>query len=158
MQNPEHVRNLIKQLFEISRQLKKETHREGLMPSGQQLGNLGEILLADRFGLQLAKPMTVGIDACTSNGDRVQIKTTTERGRGIPLCHEKPDDDIHLLAALIKSDGSFDVIFNGPMVLAWEIRQNTPKSTGIYFASMGPLLRTAVTVPMELRLTAVSNL
>tara|TARA_B100000073_G_scaffold335125_1_gene328411 strand:+ start:529 stop:1002 length:474 start_codon:yes stop_codon:yes gene_type:complete len=155
--NPERVRDLIKQLFQISRQLEKETHRKGLMPSGQQLGNLGEILLADRFGLELAKPMTVGIDACTSNGDRVQIKTTTERGRGIPLCHEKPDDDIHLLAALIKSDGSFDVIFNGPMIFAWEIRQKTPKSTGIYFASMGPLLRKAKTVPMEFRLTAVSN-
>ena len=157
MQNPERVRDLIKQLFQISRQLEKETHREGLMPSGQQLGNLGEILLADRFGLQLAKPMTVGIDACTSNGDRVQIKTTTERGRGIPLCHEKPDDDIHLLAALIKSDGSFDVIFNGPMLLAWEIRQKTPKSTGIYFVSMGPLLRKAKTIPTELRLTAIPN-
>ena len=70
------VRDLIKQLFEISRQLEKETHRDVLMPSGQQLGNLGENLFADRFGLELQKPMTVGIDACTSIGDRVQIKIT----------------------------------------------------------------------------------
>ena len=152
MKNPETVRKLIKQLFEISQKLEDETQRLGLMPSGQQLGNLGEILLADRFGLLLEKPMTVGIDAWTSFGERVQIKTTTERGRGIPLCKRKPDDDVLLLAALINRDGTFDVIFNGPMVIAWEIKQKTPKGNGIYFASMDPLLRKAKSIPMALRI------
>ena len=160
MKNPDRVRRLIKQLFEISQQLEDETERSGLMPSGQQLGNLGEILLADRFGLLLEKPMTVGIDAWTELGERVQIKTTTERGRGIPLCKEKPDEDIMLLAALIHSNGTFDVIFNGPMVFAWDIRQKTRKSTGIYFASMGPLLRKAKSVPPALRIreNVISNI
>ena len=104
--------------------------------------------------------MTIGIDAWTKLGARVQIKTTTERGRGIPLCKEKPDEDKMLLAALIHSNGTFDVIFNGTMVFAWDIRQKTRKSTGIYFASMGPLLRKAKSVPPALRIreNVISNI
>lgn len=59
---------------------------------------------------------------------------------------------MQLVAVLIKTDCTYGIVFNGPMVLAWQIRQTTPKSIVIYFASMGPLLRIAQSGPQELSL------
>ena len=155
--NHRKVRQLIQELFKISNQLEAELPGRGLMPAGQQLGNLGELLIADRFGLELASPMQKAIDAHTADGTKVQIKTTTTRAAGIPLGHEQPGDDVYLLAGLLNANGTCDVIFNGPMVLAWEIRQPTPKSGGVAFVSKGPLKRLACEIPEELQLKPIEG-
>ena len=149
------VRQLIQELFRISNQLEAELPGRGLMPAGQQLGNLVELLIADRFELELTPPMQKAIDAHTADGTKVQIKTTTSRGIGIPLGHEQPRDDIYLLAVLLDANGNCEVIFNGPMVLAWGIRQPTPKSGGVAFVSKGPLERLARKIPAELQLKPI---
>ena len=153
--NTSKVRQLIEELFKISKQLEAECPGRGLMPAGQQLGNLGELLIADRFGLELTPPMQKAIDAHTADGTKVQIKTTTSRGLGIPLGHERPDEDVYLLAGLLNTNGTCDVIFNGPMVLAWAIRQPTPKSGGVAFVTKGPLKRLAREIPTELQLKPI---
>lgn len=155
--NNSKVRQLIQELFKISNQLEAALPGRGLLPAGQQLGNLGELLIADRFGLELTPPMRKGIDAHTADGTKVQIKTTTSRGFGIPLGHGQPDDDIYLLAGLLHANGTCEVIFNGPMVLAWGIRQPTPKSGGVAFVSRGPLERLARKIPLELQLQPSGN-
>ena len=149
------VRQLIQELFMISNQLEAELPGRGLMPAGQQLGNLGELLIADRFGLELTPPMQKGIVAHTADGTKVQIKTTTTRGVGIPLGHERPEEDVYLLAGLLNANGSCEVIFNGPMVLAWEIRQPMTKRGGVAFVSRGPLKRLAKEIPAELQLKPI---
>ena len=153
--NNSKVRMLIQELFRISNQLEAELPGRGLMPAGQQLGNLGELLIADRFGLELSPPMQKGIDAHTSDGTKVQRKTTTSRGVGIPLGREQPDGDVYLLAGLLNANGTCEVIFNGPMVLAWSIRQPTRKSGGVAFVSKGPLERLAREIPAELQLKPI---
>ena len=153
--NKSKVRQLIQELFKICNQLEAELPGRGLLPAGQQLGNLGELLIADRFGLELTPPMHKAIDAHTTDGTKVQIKTTTSRGVRIPLGHEQPADDIHLLAGLLNANGTCEVIFNGPMVLAWAIRQPTPKSGGVAFVSKGPLERLAREIPSELQLKPI---
>ena len=70
---------LIKQLFEISQQLEAEIPGRKSLPSGQQLGNLGEALIAEAFGLNPCKAMTKGIDGHTDDGRIVLIKTITSR-------------------------------------------------------------------------------
>ena len=150
--NNRKVRQLIQELFTISNQLEAELPGRGLMPAGQQLGTLGELLIADQFGLTLTPPMQKAIDAHTAGGAKVQIKTTTTRGAGIPLGHMQPDGDVYLLAGLLNANGTCDVIFNGPMHLAWAIRQATPKSGGMAFVSKGPLKRLAKGIPAELQL------
>ena len=150
--NNRKVRQLIQELFKISDQLEAELPGRGLMPAGQQLGNLGEQLIADQFGLTLTPPMQKAIDAHAADGTKVQIKTTTSRGAGIPLGYEQPDGDVYLLAGLLNANGTCEVIFNGPMVLAWDIRQATPKSGGTAFVSKGPLKRLAKGIPAELQL------
>ena len=153
--NSTKVRQLIQELFKISNQLEAELPGRGLLPAGQQLGNLGELLIADRFGLELTTPMQKAIDAHTADGTKVQIKTTTSRGVGIPLGHERPADDVYLLAGLLNANGSCEVIFNGPMILAWAIRQPTPKSGGVAFVSKGPLKRLAREIPAALQLKPI---
>ena len=153
--NSSKVRQLIQELFKISNQLEAELPGRGLLPAGQQLGNLGELLIADRFGLELTTPMQKAIDAHTADGTKVQIKTTTNRGVGIPLGHERPNDDVYLLAGLLNANGSCEVIFNGPMILAWAIRQPTPKSGGVAFVSKGPLKRLAREIPAALQLKPI---
>ena len=153
--NNSKERQLIQELFKISNQLEAELPGRGLMPAGQQLGNLGELLIADRFGLELTPPMQKAIDAHTCDGTKVQIKTTTTRGAGIPLGHERPEEDVYLLAGLLNANGSCEVIFNGPMILAWAIRQPTPKSGGVAFVSKGPLKRLAREIPAALQLKPI---
>ena len=92
-----NVSELIKQLFEISRQLEAVIPGRNFLPSGQQLGNLGEVLVAEAFGLNLCKAMTKGIDAHTEDGRMVQIKTVTSRAAGVHLTKPR---QVHPLAWL----------------------------------------------------------
>ena len=74
-----NVSELIKQLFEISQQLKAEIPGRNSLSSGQKLGNLGEALFAETSGLNLCKAMTKRVDVHTDIGRMVQIKTITSR-------------------------------------------------------------------------------
>ena len=136
--NSRKVSELIKQLFEASLQLETEIPGRSFLPSAQQLGNLGEVLVAEAFGLNLCKAMTKGIDAHTDDGRMVQIKTITSRAAGVNLSKRRPSVNTYLIAIQINPDGNFDVIYNGPEIHAWLVSQS-----GKPFVSMGPFLRAA---------------
>ena len=150
--NRRKVSELIQRLFDIAVELEKELPGRGFLPAGQQLGNLGEVLIADRFGLQLTPPMTKKIDAYAHDGTRVQLKAVTDKYAGVNVSGHRPDGDIIMIVALIHRDGSFEIIFNGPECLAWDISQAKAKSTGRKFVSKGPLLRLAKEIPEELQI------
>ena len=59
---------LIKQLFEASLQSETEILGRSFLPSGQQIGSLGEVLVTEAFGLNICKAMTKEIDAHTEDG------------------------------------------------------------------------------------------
>lgn len=146
-----NVSELIKKLFEISRQLEAVIPGRNFLPSGQQLGNLGEVLVAEAFGLNLCKAMTKGIDAHTDNGRMVQIKTITSRAAGVNLSKRRPSVNTYLIAIQINPDGNFDVIYNGPEIHAWLVRQS-----GKPFVSMGPFLRAAQAIPQDKQLPRIA--
>ena len=148
--NSRKVSELIKQLFEASLQLETEIPGRSFLPSGQQLGNLGEVLVAEAFGLNLCKAMTKGIDAHTEDGRMVQIKTVTSRAAGVHLSKRRPSVNTHLIAIEIKPDGTFDVIYNGPEIHAWLVRQS-----GKPFVSMGPFLKAAKAIPPDEQLPRI---
>ena len=150
--NSRKVSELIKQLFEASLQLETEIPWRSFLPSGQQLGNLGEVLVAEAFGLNLCKAMTKGIDAHTEDGRMVQIKTVTSRAAGVHLSKRRPSVNTHLIAIEIKPDGTFDVIYNGPEIHAWLVRQS-----GKPFVSMGPFLKAAQAIPLGKQLPRVDQ-
>ena len=149
--NSRKVSELIKQLFEASLQLETEIPGRSFLPSGQQLGNLGEVLVAEAFGLNLCKAMTKGIDAHTDDGRMVQIKTITSRAAGVNLSKRRPSVNTYLIAIQINPDGNFDVIYNGPEIHAWLVRQS-----GKPFVSMGPFLRAAQAIPQEKQLPRIA--
>ena len=146
-----NVSELIKKLFEISRQLEAVIPGRNFLPSGQQLGNLGEVLVAEAFGLNLCKAMTKGIDAHTDDGRMVQIKTITSRAAGVNLSKRRPSVNTYLIAIQINPDGNFDVIYNGPEIHAWLVRQS-----GKPFVSMGPFLRAAQAIPQDKQLPHIA--
>ena len=146
-----NVSELIKKLFEISRQLEAVIPGRNFLPSGQQLGNLGEVLVAEAFGLNLCKAMTKGIDAHTDDGRMVQIKTITSRAAGVNLSKRRPSVNTYLIAIQINPDGNFDVIYNGPEIHAWLVRQS-----GKPFVSMGPFLRAAQAIPQDKQLPRIA--
>ena len=146
-----NVSALIKQLFEISRELEAVIPGRNFLPSGQQLGNLGEALVAEAFGLNLCKAMTKGIDAHTDDGRMVQIKTITSRAAGVNLSKRRPSVNTYLIAIQINPDGNFDVIYNGPEIHAWLVRQS-----GKPFVSMGPFLRAAQAIPQDKQLPRIA--
>ena len=148
--NSRKVSELIKQLFEASLQLETEIPGRSFLPSGQQLGNLGEVLVAEAFGLNLCKAMTKGIDAHAEDGRMVQIKTVTSRAAGVHLSKRRPSVNTYLIAIEIKPDGTFEVIYNGPEIHAWLVRQS-----GKPFVSMGPFLKAAQAIPMDKKLPRV---
>ena len=133
-----NVSELIKQLFEASLQSETEILGRSFLPSGQQIGSLGEVLVAEAFGLNLCKVMTKGIDAHTEDGRMVQIKTVTSRAAGVHLSKRRPSVNTYLIAIQINPDGNFDVIYSGPEIHAWLVSQS-----GKPFVSMGPFLRAA---------------
>ena len=145
-----NVSELIKQLFKVSSRLEAEIPDRNFLPSGQQLGNLGEVLVAEAFGLNLCKAMTKGIDAHTEDGRMVQIKTVTSRAAGVMLSKRRPSVNTHLIAIQINPEGTFDVIYNGPEIHAWLVRQS-----GKPFVSMGPFLKAAQAIPMDKHLPRV---
>ena len=146
-----NVSELIKKLFEISRQLEAVIPGRNFLPSGQLLGNLGEVLVAEAFGLNLCKAMTKGIDAHTDDGRMVQIKTITSRAAGVNLSKRRPSVNTYLIAIQINPDGNFDVIYNGPEIHAWLVRQS-----GKPFVSMGPFLRAAQAIPQDKQLPRIA--
>ena len=155
LMNRAKITELIQKLFDIAGELEKELPGRGFLPAGQQLGNLGEVLIADRFGLELAPPMTKTIDAHTRDGTRVQLKAVTDKAAGVNVSSKRPDEDIIMIVAMILRDGTFEIIFNGPECLAWDISQSKAKSNGRKFVSMGPLLRLARKITEELQLNPI---
>lgn len=80
---------------------------------GNLLGDLGEAVAAELFGLQLVARNGAGIDAHASDGRSVQVKTTgTRRGPAFRLVNRRADHLLFLNLDLEKLAGH--VVYNGP--------------------------------------------
>ncbi len=85
----------------------------GVSADGHLVGSIGEVLVADAYGLELLPASAERHDACSTDGRNVQIKAT-QRGR-FALSGE-PD---YLIAIRIERDGSWEEIYNGPGAEPW---------------------------------------
>ena len=81
----------------------------------------------------------------------MQIKTITSRAAGVNLSKRRPSVNTYLIAIQINPDGNFDVIYNGPEIHAWLVRQS-----GKPFVSMGPFLRAAQAIPQDKQLPRIA--
>lgn len=109
------MKETIKELFRITRQLESEYERYGrkFTVDGHLIGSIGEVIVAEEFGLELLKNSTPYVDAVAKDHREVQIKATqidrVSFSKG--LNHRIPQ---HVIVIHIGSDGEWDLVYNGP--------------------------------------------
>jgi len=100
----------IKELLEIVEQLKTKYPKKEFTLDGRLVGDLGEIIVAENYKIELYDKVKDKYDGLTENGKiPVQIKTTMKNSVLYPR-------DYHpelFLAIEIHKDGTFTELYNG---------------------------------------------
>ena len=94
------------------------------------LGDYGEYVCVNHYGLSLAKAGTKGFDATDRKGKRVQIKTVKLNPRrknqsSIKLSSKNAD---HLLVIGVSDDASWEEIYYGPFDKIWRSSYGRPEN------------------------------
>ena len=104
----------IKQLYKITNELEQTYPGRKFTVDGHLVGSIGEVIVAEHYGLSLLPNSTKTHDAVSKEGKQVQIKATQVKGIAIS---SEPD---YLIVIRILPDGSWEEIYNGPGKTAWE--------------------------------------
>lgn len=107
------ISDRIKALYAITNELEAKYPGRKFTPDGHLVGSIGEILVAEHYGLTLLPNSSETHDAVDQNGTLVQIKATQINRISIS---SEPE---HLFVIRIYQDGSWEEIYNGPGDLAW---------------------------------------
>ena len=107
------VSDKIRELYEITCELEDMFPGSKFTPDGHMVGSIGEVLVADKYGLELLDNSTKTHDAKTKSGKLVQIKATQTNRIYIS---SKPD---FLIVIQIGKTGAWEEIYNGPGSLPW---------------------------------------
>lgn len=104
----------IKELYTITKTLEEQFPGRKFTPDGHLVGSIGEVLVADYYGLELLPNSTQTHDAISSDRKQIQIKATQVKGVNIS---SEPD---YLIAIKILDTGTWEEVYNGPGKLAWD--------------------------------------
>ena len=104
----------IKELYKITNELENSYPGRKFTIDGHLVGSIGEVIVAEHYGLELLPNSTKTHDARTKDGKMVQIKATQVKGIAIS---SEPD---YLIVIRLLSDGSWEEIYNGPGKAAWD--------------------------------------
>ena len=104
----------IKQLYKITNELEQTYPGRKFTVDGHLVGSIGEVIVAEHYGLSLLHNSTKTHDAVSKEGKQVQIKATQVKGIAIS---SEPD---YLIVIRLLSDGSWEEIYNGPGKAAWD--------------------------------------
>lgn len=104
----------IKELYKITNELENEYPGRKFTPDGHLVGSIGEVIVAENYGLTLLPNSTKTHDAISMDGKYVQIKATKVKAISIS---SEPD---YIIVIQILSDGSWVEIYNGPGKTVWD--------------------------------------
>ena len=104
----------IKQLYKITNELESEYPGRKFTPDGHLVGSIGEVIVAESYGLELLPNSTETHDAEAKDGKLVQIKATQINRIAISA---EPE---YLIVIKILSDGTWNEIYNGPGKPVWD--------------------------------------
>ena len=104
----------IKELYKITNELENTYPGRKFTIDGHLGGRIGEVIVAEHYGLTLLPNSTKTHDAVTKDGKFVQIKATQVQGISIS---SEPD---YLIAIKLFSDGSWEEVYNGPGKQVWD--------------------------------------
>ncbi len=116
--NKTPIKDYVKRLLEIVSQMQKDYHQKKFTLDGRLVGDIGEVLAAEKYMIELNEGLTKHHDAiCTDGTNRkVQIKATMKESLTFP-CDHVPD---YLIGIRIDSAGNLEEIFNGPGIIIKE--------------------------------------
>lgn len=113
---------LVRELYGIQNRLREAFPSRRFSLDGKLIGDLGEVIAAEMYGLELVDdPSTKGHDAIRVGTDgsrnRVEVKATqVETHRPViafsPAVLDDPPDE--LIVLVIQADGSVEEAYNGP--------------------------------------------
>lgn len=104
------LRAAIRSLLRIVARLRAKHPNRRFTLDGRLVGDLGEVLVAGAYAVELLPGLSHHHDAKTRDGRLVQIKATMQSSLTFPADHV-PD---YYLGIHIAPDGSFSEVFNGP--------------------------------------------
>lgn len=103
----------IKALYVITSELERSYPGRKFTIDGHLVGSIGEVIVAEHYGLDLLPNSAKIHDAVSKEGRLVQIKTT--QGKRINISSE-PD---YVIAIVLHTDGTWEEVYNGPGNLVW---------------------------------------
>jgi len=104
----------IKELFKITNELETEYPGRKFTIDGHLVGSIGEVIVAEAYGLELLAVGAKTHDAVSKDDKYVQIKATQIDRISIS---SEPD---YLIVIKIYSDGSWEEVYNGPGKPVWD--------------------------------------
>ena len=126
----------IEELLDIVKRLRASYPKKRFTLDGRLVGDLGEVLVAEKYDLTLHEGLRKHHDAKASDERQVQIKATMQNALTFPADHV-PD---YYLGIKVHEDGTFDEIFNGPgSVVALVVRNRKPTKTNLHSISINAL-------------------
>ena len=120
----------IKELYCITAELEKNYPGRKFTIDGHLLGSIGEVIVAEAYGLELLPNSTEKHDAISMIGQYIQIKATQINKISVS---SEPE---YLIVIQILSDGSWSEIYNGPGDLVWDnvgkVQKNGQRSISLH--------------------------
>ena len=104
----------IKELYKITNELESSYPSRKFTIDGHLVGSIGEVIVAEHYGLELLRNSTETHDAVSTDGKYIQIKATQINRIDIS---SEPDC---LIVIKIFSDGSWEEVYNGPGKPVWD--------------------------------------
>ena len=104
----------IKELYKITNELERSYPDRKFTIDGHLVGSIGEVIVAEHYGLELLRNSTETHDAVSADGKYVQIKATQINRIAIS---SEPD---YLIVIKLFSDGSWEEVYTGPGKPVWD--------------------------------------
>lgn len=152
----------IKQLLAITKKLKDKYIRlnKNFSLDGKLVGDIGEVLAAEKYGLRLLEENAVIHDAEElATGRMVQIKSSFKGYSYFPYGDDRKPQ--YFLSIVINDEGEITELFNGPgsYVLEHYILKNNlkPYKNHYYTLSKGELLKLNKLVPEDEKIKIVNH-
>ena len=125
----------IKQLLKITSKLRNRYKRSFTL-DGNLVGDIGEVLVAEKYGIELYPPNSHKHDGYErATGRFVQIKSSFDSRSYYP-CNHTPN---YVICVRIKPDGSLEELFNGKgsfLEKHYIKRRNLSKGNGRYLYTL----------------------
>ena len=128
----------LRKIYAITQELEDAFPGRHFTPDGHLIGSIGEVLVAETYGLKLLPSGTPIHDAETADGRLVQIKATQIKRITLNGC---PD---FLIVIQIDRNGDWVEIYNGPGKPVWDSKPQKDGPRTVGFTALRRLMEQTV--------------